>query len=67
MNDKIMKQVSENEDSAIKLLKENVELKEIINKAREYIVNQKLHKFEDTTGGLTYNERKLLEILGGEK
>ena len=67
MNDKKMKQVSENEDSAIKLLKENVELKEIINKAREYIVNQKLHKFEDTTGGLTYNERKLLEILGGEK
>ena len=39
MNEKIMKQVSENEDTAIKLLKENVELKERIDKAIEYIKN----------------------------
>lgn len=31
------KQVSENEDTAIKLLKENVLLKSIIKEAREYI------------------------------
>lgn len=37
-----------------------------IDKAIEYIENQKLHKFQDTTGGLTYNERKLLEILKGD-
>ena len=39
------------------------ELKSIIKEAREYIVSQKLHKIVDTTGGLTYEERKLLEIL----
>lgn len=39
------------------------ELKSIIKEAREYITNQKLHKIVDTTGGLTYEERKLLEIL----
>jgi len=33
----ITKQVSENEDTAIKLLKENVELKEELNKANEEI------------------------------
>lgn len=37
----------------------------IINKAIEYIEQQRLHKFQDTTGGLTYNERKLLDILKG--
>ena len=36
----ITKQVSENEDTAIKLLKENVELKERIDKAIEYIEEQ---------------------------
>lgn len=45
------------------LRNENINLKLRINKAREYIVNQKLHKIADTTGGLTYEERKLLEIL----
>ena len=45
-------------------------LKGIIKEAREYITQQKLHKIQDTTGGLTYEERKLLEILdkvGDEK
>lgn len=37
-----------------------------IDKAIEYIEQQKLHKFQDTTGGLNYEERKLLEILKGE-
>lgn len=31
------KQVSENEDTAIKLLKENVKLKSIIKEVREYV------------------------------
>ena len=34
-------------------------LKGIIKEAREYITQQKLHKIQDTTGGLTYEERKL--------
>lgn len=38
----------------------------IIKEAIEYIEQQKLHKFQDTTGGLTYEERKLLEILDKE-
>lgn len=38
-------------------------LNNIIKEVREYITSQKLHKFQDTTGGLTYQERKLLEIL----
>lgn len=33
-------------------------LKSIIKEAREYITQQKLHKIQDTTGGLTYEERK---------
>lgn len=41
--------------------------KAIIKEVREYITTQKLHKFQDTTGGLTYQERKLLEILDKEK
>jgi len=40
-------------------------LENIINKAIEYIEQQRLHKFQDTTGGLTYEERKLLDILKG--
>ena len=43
--------------------KTNGELRDTINKAKEYITSQKLHKFQDTTGGLTYQEIKLLEIL----
>lgn len=35
-------------------------------KTIEYIEQQMLHKFQDTTGGLTYNERKLLDILKGD-
>ena len=47
--------------------KEEIErLENIIKKVREYITSQKLHKFQDTTGGLTYDERKLLEILDKE-
>ena len=38
----------------------------IIKEVREYIANQRLRKFADTTGGLTYEERKLLEILDKE-
>ena len=41
-------------------------LHSIIKEVREYITSQKLHKFQDTTGGLTYEERKLLEILDKE-
>ena len=41
----------------------NGELRDTINKVREYITSQKLHKLQDTTGGLTYQEIKLLEIL----
>lgn len=43
--------------------KEIERLHSIIKEVREYITSQKLHKFQDTTGGLTYKERKLLEIL----
>lgn len=38
-------------------------LNNIIKEVREYITSQKLHKFQDTTGGITYEERKLLELL----
>lgn len=54
--------VNENEMLQDKVYK----LESIIKEAREYIINQKLHKFEDTTGGLTYEERKLLQILDKE-
>lgn len=48
-------------------LKYQLQQKEnIIKEVREYITNQRLHKFADTTGGLTYEERKLLEILDKE-
>lgn len=46
--------------------KEIERLNNIIKEVREYITSQKLHKFQDTTGGLTYDERKLLEILDKE-
>lgn len=39
------------------------ELLDVIKEIREYITSQKLHKLQDTTGGLTYQEIKLLEIL----
>ena len=45
------------------LLEEIERLNNIIKEVREYITSQKLHKLQDTTGGLTYQERKLLEIL----
>lgn len=41
-------------------------LNNIIKEVREYITSQKLHKLQDTTGGLTYQEIKLLEILDKE-
>lgn len=49
--------IKENKDKEIE------RLHSIIKEAREYITTQKLHKLQDTTGGLTYQERKLLEIL----
>ena len=54
------------DDMIIASQKETEELQDRIDKAIEYIENQQLHKFQDTTGGITYNERKLLEILKGE-
>lgn len=39
----------------------------IIKEVREYITSQKLHKIQDTTGALTYQEIKLLEILDREE
>lgn len=48
------------------LNKENERLNNIIKEVREYITAQKLHKLQDTTGGLTYQEIKLLEILDKE-
>ena len=45
------------------LKEENKRLNNIIKEVREYITSQKLHKCQDTTGGLTYQEIKLLEIL----
>ena len=50
----------------IKQEEEIEKLKSIIKEVREYITSQKLHKFQDTTGGLTFEERKLLEILDKE-
>ena len=46
--------------------KEIERLENIIKEVREYITSQKLHKIQDTTGALTYQEIKLLEILDGE-
>ena len=43
--------------------KEIERLHSIIKEVREYITSQELHKIADTTGGLTYKEYKLLEIL----
>jgi hypothetical protein len=43
--------------------KEIERLENIIKEVREYITSQKLHKIQDTTGALTYQEIKLLEIL----
>lgn len=47
----------------MKIADERDKYKKIIKEAREYITQQKLHKIQDTTGGLTYEERKLLVIL----
>lgn len=58
--------IQSNINSYNKLAKHSEELEDRIDKAIEYIEQQKLHKFQDTTGGLTYEERKLLEILKGE-
>lgn len=45
------------------LIEKNERLNNIIKEVREYITSQKLHKIQDTTGALTYQEIKLLEIL----
>ena len=44
---------------------ENIELQGKINKTIEGIKQQKLHKIQDTTGGLTYQEWQLLNMLEG--
>lgn len=65
------KQVSENEDTAIKLLKENVELKERKNKAIKYIKDYIYIDKETGEYCLTHtfdssNLYELLKILGRE-
>ena len=52
-----------NKEDILKIVQILIKKENIIKEVREYITNQRLHKFQDTTGGLTYNERKLLEIL----
>lgn len=65
--ERLKEEVEEWKHNATRINNENNKLRYIIKEAREYIVSQKLHKIIDTTGGLTYEERKLLEILRGEE
>lgn len=70
--ERIVKMIKENRKEIKRLTAESTEWESKfydearkVDKAIEYIEQQRLHKFQDTTGGLTYNERKLLDILKG--
>lgn len=63
MKEELESKIEDKEDEIYEQEEEIERLKSIIKEVREYIRSQKLHKFQDTTGGLTYEERKLLEIL----
>ena len=68
-NDIIVEQTNKIENLTNDLEREKSQVKEYgtrLLKTIEYIEQQMLHKFQDTTGGLTYNERKLLDILKGD-
>jgi hypothetical protein len=71
-NEELVKKMYNNDykQLALDLAKENQKLtfenlikENIIKEVREYITSQKLHKIQDTTGALTYQEIKLLQIL----
>lgn len=61
--ERLTKRLEESQLAFLQVNKDKQRLENIIKKVKEYITSQKLHKFQDTTGGLTYEERKLLEIL----